>query len=302
MEKLLFWLNCTRAYSLPMSVMAWLIPFTLGYFNNGKILYGFLALLGIICAHLGANLFDDIIDYKNYLKNKKSEQTINLKKGKCQYFLDNKLSMILAVKAVIILFAIALAIGFYFIEIYRFPVLVIMSITGILCLLYPKSGYFALSEIIIGTIFSPLLFTGVYYVMTGTFSLKLIWLSVSFALVTITLLYTDFFLDFNSDKAEGKKTLCTISGSKHNAYYLYIFIIFLIYANLFLGIHAHIFPLKYAIIFISALYALKTIGQLQNYIDKEIKSEKEFMTAMNTTQKFIAIFTVLCLICFYLTK
>lgn len=299
MEKLLFWLNCTRAYSLPMSITAWLIPFSLGFFDKGNVVYGILALIGIVCVHLGANLFDDIIDYKNYIKNNQTEKKINLKKGKCQYFLENKLSLILAIKAVFILFTIATIIGFYFIEIYKLPIVIIMAITGILCLFYPKSGYFCLSEVIIGTVFSPLLFTGVYYVMTGHFSLKLLWLSISFALVAITLLYTDFFLDFNTDKAEGKRTLCTVSGSKHNAYYLYIFIIFLIYANLFLGIHSHIFPVKYGIIFLSFFFALQTIGQLQNYIDKEIKNEKEFMTAMNNVQKFIAIFAVLCIISFF---
>ena len=271
MEKLLFWLNCTRAYSLPMSITAWLIPFSLGFFDKGNVVYGILALIGIVCVHLGANLFDDIIDYKNYIKNNQTEKKINLKKGKCQYFLENKLSLILAIKAVFILFTIATIIGFYFIEIYKLPIVIIMAITGILCLFYPKSGYFCLSEVIIGTVFSPLLFTGVYYVMTGHFSLKLLWLSISFALVAITLLYTDFFLDFNT----------------------------LIYANLFLGIHSHIFPVKYGIIFLSFFFALQTIGQLQNYIDKEIKNEKEFMTAMNNVQKFIAIFAVLCIISFF---
>ena len=156
-----------------------------------------------------------------------------------------------------------------------------------------------IGELAVGITYGPLLFEGVYYVMTGHFSLKLLWLSISFALVAITLLYTDFFLDFNTDKEEGKKTLCTVSGSKHNAYYLYIFIIFLIYANLFLGIHSHIFPVKYGIIFLSFFFALQTIGQLQNYIDKEIKNEKEFMIAMNNVQKFIAIFAVLCIISFF---
>ena len=298
MNKLAFWLDCTRAYSIPMSVTAWAIAFAFGYFNRGNILFGLLALFGIICAHLGANLFDDVMDYKNYLKSQKEENSINLKKGKCRYFLEEKITVKQAMKVCGYLFLAAILIGIFFIEIYKLPVLIIMAITGFLCLLYPKSGYFALSEVIIGTIFSPLLFTGVYYVMTGTFSNKLLLLSVSFALVTVTLLYTDFFLDYNSDKIEGKRTLPILAGCKQNAYYLYIFIIFLIYANLFLGIHAHIFPMKYLLIFLSVIPALNTVKNLQHYIDREVKDEKEFMKAMNNVQKFIAVFAILCIVSF----
>lgn len=300
MEKLLFWLQCTRAYSVPMSIMAWLIPFSLGYLNNGNIFYGLLALVGIICVHLGANLFDDIIDYKSFLKQKKEDDSINLKKGKCKLFLEERLKMPAALRLCFLLFTIAVLIGLFFVYIYKLPILILMAIAGILCLLYPKSGYFGLSEVIIGIIFSPLLFTGVYYVMTGALSAKLEWLSISFALVTVTLLYTDFFLDFNSDKKDGKKTLAVLSGSKQNAYYLYLFLIFLIYSNIFFGIHASVFSLKYLIIFVSVFFALKTVGNLQYFLDKEVKDEKQFIRTMNDVQKFIAVFAFLCIISFYI--
>lgn len=300
MKKLFLWIQCTRAYSLPMSVTAWAIPFSLGCFNDGNILYGFIALVGIICAHLGANLFDDIIDYKGYLKNSAKNGNINLKKGKCKCFIENQISLFAAYKAVVFLFFIAVLTGIFFVYIYKLPVLIIMAIAAFLCLLYPKSGRFGLSELIIGFMFSPLLFTGVYFVMTGGLSQKLEWMSLSFALVTITLLYTDFFLDYNSDKINGKKTIPVISGSKNNAYYFYIFIIFLIYANLFFGIHAHIFSLKYLLIFLSVFPALKTMRNLQYYIDKEIHDEKDFMSAMNDVQKFVASFAALCIISFYI--
>lgn len=300
MEKLLFWLNCTRAYSLPMSIMAWLIPFSLGCFDKGNIVYGLFCFVAIICLHLGANLFDDIIDFKNYEKKQKTGNSINLKKGKCRYFLDGSLSVKKALFTCAILFSVASIIGLYFVYLYKLPIIIIMTITGFLCLLYPKSGYLGLSEIIIGTIFSPLLFTGVYYVMTASFSPQLLWLSFSFALVTVSLLYTDFFLDYNSDKIEKKRTIPILSGSKQNAYFLYMFIIFMIYANIFTGIHTHVFSLRYMIIFISLFYAFKTIKNLQHYLDKEIKDEKEFMSVMNTTQKFVAVFSALCIISFYI--
>lgn len=299
MKQLSLFLECTRAYALPMSLTAWAVAFSSGVSNKGNVLYGIIALVGVVCAHLGANLFDDIMDYKKYLNLKKEDKKINLKKGKCKCFLNGEISVKQALKICFLLFGIAVVTGIFFAEIYKLPVLLIMAITGILCLIYPFSGYIGLSEIIIGTIFSPLLFSGVYYVMTGTLSEKLLWLSISFALVTICLLYTDFYLDYNTDKEAGKRTIPVLCTSKQNAYYFYIFIIFLIYANLFIGIHGHVFPLKYSIIFLSIFPAFSTIERLQRYIYKEIKDEKEFLSAMNNVQKFAAIFAILCIASFF---
>lgn len=294
MKKVLIWYECLRAYALPMSIMAWLIPFCAGVFDGGNKAYGILALLGIIFAHLGANLFDDVIDYKKFLKNKEENSALNLKKGKCKFFFDGTLTVKKGALIAFSLFFCACLIGLFFVYLYKFPVIILMTVTGILCLFYPKSGYYGLSEIIIGTIYAPLLFTGVYYVMTGAFSQKLEWISLAFALVTLTLLYTDFFLDYTSDKEGGKRTLPILSGSKINAYYFYIFIIFLIYAIIFLGIHAQVLSMKTLIIFLSMFQALKTVENLQNYIETDIKDEAAFLKTMNDVQKFIAIFTILC--------
>lgn len=298
MNFLKFWFECLRVYALPMSITAWSIPFAYGCFHNGNIIHGIIALIGIVCVHLGANLFDDVLDFKKYQRNKDKGEIINLKKGKCRLFINNEITPLKALLVCGFLFCIGCLIGGYFIWIYKLPVIIIMIITGILCILYPKSGYLGLSEIIIGTIYSPLLFTGVFYVMTGAISKQLELLALSFALVTITLLYTDFFLDFNSDKLAGKKTIPILLSCKHNAYYFYIFMLFMVYANLFIGIHAHIFPLKYMLIFLSIIPALSTVKVLQNYIHKEIKEEKEFFFAMNNVQKYIAIFAILCVVSF----
>ena len=299
MKKLLFWLDCTRAYALPMSITAWAIAFSAGLAAKGNIIYGLIALIGIICVHLGGNLFDDVMDYKNYLLKQKEDKVINIKKGKCRCFREGQITINKALKVCAILFGTGLITGAFFIEIYGLPILELMAISAILCLLSPKSSYLGLSETIIGILFSPLLFSGVYYAMTGKFSSSLLWLSLSFAIVTVTLLYTDFFLDYNNDKAGGKKTIPIICGSKNNAYYFYIFLIFLIYAILFSGIHAHLLSIKFSVIFLSIFPALSTIKRLQKYTDKEIKDEKEFMSAMNNVQKFIAIFAILCIVSFF---
>ena len=77
---------------------------------------------------------------------------------------------------------------------------------------------------------------------------------------------------------------------------LTLIIVFLIFANLFFGIHSHVFPLKYGLVFLSVVPAMKTVGNLQHYVTKEISDEKDFMSVMNDTQKFIAVFSILCVV------
>ena len=80
-EHFLFWFKASRGYSLPMSIMSFLIIFVYALkFNNGNIFYGMLALIGIAFAHLGTNLFDDYVDFKDNVPKQKYKST----------YIDNK--------------------------------------------------------------------------------------------------------------------------------------------------------------------------------------------------------------------
>ena len=75
-----FWFNNARSVALPQSVTPAVasICFTIGTvgmyptlhqgtLNNVhfNLLLALVALLGVVCAHLSVNLFDDYFDYKN---------------------------------------------------------------------------------------------------------------------------------------------------------------------------------------------------------------------------------------------
>ena len=96
----------TRAYSLPISVMSWLVPFLFALFNKGNVLYGIIALFGIVVLHLASNLFDDIIDYSRELWDIKRGKKIdfNFQKGKCCCIIENKITFKKAILINIILF------------------------------------------------------------------------------------------------------------------------------------------------------------------------------------------------------
>ena len=63
-KRIIFWLNNSRLFSLPMTLMSWLVVFLYALKCGGDVFNGVVALVGISFAHLATNLFDDYVDYK----------------------------------------------------------------------------------------------------------------------------------------------------------------------------------------------------------------------------------------------
>lgn len=289
MKKFLFWLKCARAYSLPMSFIAWLVPFVFGMVNGGNILHGVIAYMGIASAHMGGNLFDDYLDYKRFVKN---NNTTSLQKGKCSYLFENQASVKDLLVALSMFFGVALIIGAFFMYTYKLPILVITAITGILCLIYPRSSYYGFGEFIIGAIFAPLLFCGVYYVMTGMYSTRLMLLSIPFGIVTISLLYVHSFMDFHYDRADEKRTLCTIVKSKENAYSLLLYMFFAAYFYIFALVSIKILPVVYLFPCLTIFHTKNLCSTVKSYIDKDPQNEKEFLSVFSKAQNQPVIFAL----------
>ena len=84
-------LECSRIFSLPMTIMSWLVIFTYSAIKMGNIKYGIIALVGLCFAHLGTNLIDDYFDYKFLIKMVNFDKTEYLKqsqKTKCRYLIS----------------------------------------------------------------------------------------------------------------------------------------------------------------------------------------------------------------------
>ncbi|MBO6273627.1 prenyltransferase [bacterium] len=215
-----FWLNCSRWYTLPMTIFSWLVIFVYGFLNGGNIFYGILALLGICSAHLATNLFDDFCDYKNLSKIVDDENNVSLpntQKGKCSYLLNNSTTEKSVLKIVGLYCFLAIAIGLFFSFAVGKLVLLFMLIGAIIVLSYSVLSNLRLSELAIAVAFGPLLFGGVYYVMTGNLAIESFILSIPTTVFTVNLIYTDTFLDKELDKKEGKKTLVGLFKNDRNA-------------------------------------------------------------------------------------
>lgn len=214
-KRCLFWLNNSRLFSLPMTLMSWIIVFLYALKFNGNVFNGILALVGISMAHLATNLFDDYIDYKTLSKDESFMQ--NTVKTKCAYIKEGKATLNQLLRVVIIYCSIACLIGLYLTFKCGWGVALLAFIGGIITLTYAKLSSNGLSELAVGVAFGPLLFEGVYYVMCGSFSLKVLILSIAVVVFTIGLLYIHNLLDYDGDVLSGKKTLCIRMGSLNRA-------------------------------------------------------------------------------------
>lgn len=217
-SKLKDWFDLTRAYALPTSIFSWLVAFSFASINGGNSTYGFIALLGICLAHLGANVFDDYIDFK-YNKNiveanitDDNDYLVGYRqKRKCELILNGSVSPKEVLIISFVLFALALIMGLLLTFKIGYPVLIFMILSGIIGLSYPILGKYRLCELAIILVYGPLLFGGVYYVMTGHYDFKTLIVCIPSMLMTLNLLYTDTMLDYNSDKYFGKKTIANLA-------------------------------------------------------------------------------------------
>lgn len=205
--KILFWLKNSRLFSLPMTVLSWLVIFV--YAFSGDKLNGVLALIGISFAHLATNLFDDYADYKTL--------TNDCQQCKCAYIKEGKATINDVLRVVIIYLAIAFAVGVVLFFRSGMPVIYMALTGGFIALSYAELSKRGLSEIAVGTAFGPLLFEGVYFVMKNGFSFPVFIMSLAVVMFTIGLMYVHTVLDFEGDMKSGKRTLAVRLKTKERA-------------------------------------------------------------------------------------
>ena len=155
LKRIKFWLGNSRLFSLPMTVMSWLVIFLYAIKFNGNMINGIIALIGITFAHLATNLFDDYVDYR---KLSKDEAFVNnTEKSKCRYINSGEATLKELLFVVIIYCSIAFITGVYLTFACGWGVVLLAVIGGLIVLTYAKLSSSGLSELAVGTAFGPLL-------------------------------------------------------------------------------------------------------------------------------------------------
>ncbi len=209
--------ECSRIYSLPMTILSWLVVFTFGLYSSGNVINGILALIGICFAHLGTNVLDDYLDYKHLIKQvsfNKSEYLKNTQKTKCRYIISGMVEEKDILYLAFSYFLLAGIIGAYFYIKYGQTVLYFALAGGVIGVLYSLLSRIKLSEVAVAIAYGPALFGGVYYVMTQNLNYEVFLLAIPTMLITMVLLYIHTVMDYDFDLAEGKQTVANSFDSE----------------------------------------------------------------------------------------
>ena len=210
LNKILKILEYSRYFSLPMTILSWLIVFAYSVTDSGNILFGFISLVGICFVHLGTNLLDDFFDYKYLMKQlnfDKKAYLENSQKTKCRYLISGLITEKQLFSILAIFFGIGAVCGLFLYIKCGIGVLYFALVGAIIAVIYPLASRICLSEIMIALAYGPALFGGVYYTMTGTYSKEVFILSIPSMIMTVVLLYIHTIMDYEFDLNEGKKTL-----------------------------------------------------------------------------------------------
>lgn len=125
-KKICYILECSRVFSVPMSIFSWLVVFTYGLTQGGNAIFGVLALIGIVFGQLATNVFDDYCDFKDI--SKKADFVEVTHKTKCRYLVDGIYSLNQTLGLVIFYLAVA-CLPFPVLNLNVFPLLVISNIS-----------------------------------------------------------------------------------------------------------------------------------------------------------------------------
>ena len=281
----------SRWYSSDMTVFSCLVCFLYALSNDGNVLNGIIAFIGILFAHMATNLYDDYEDYKILCTD--SGLTEFAPKVKCVY-LKNGISTTKDLLFVIVSYCmIAFLSGLFLFFRTGFPVVVLALIGGIIVLGYPKFSRIGLSEIAVGIAFGPLLFEGMYYVMTQKFSFFVLLLSLAIVMFTVGVMYNHTILDFESDKMSGKNTIVQKTGSKTNSMNGFILIYTLGY--LFAAIFA-LFSQNYFCLlsFLSVPPVVMLYKALKSYNSSTLyERDEKYLSVLVASAKLMALFSLL---------
>ena len=214
-NKTIFWIKAARLYSLPMTILSWLVIFIYSLKIGGNIIAGFISLVGICLVHLSTNLIDDYIDYK--VLQQDYEFLTAGRDCKCEYLRTGVATINDLKNTIIIFLSIAAICGGILFFISGKAVIILAIIALIIALGYPHLSSRGLGEIAVILAYGPLMFEGVFYVMTKTFSTDVFILSLICVMFVNTVLYSHMLMDYDGDKNAHKTTLCIKLGSKQRA-------------------------------------------------------------------------------------
>lgn len=206
------WWLAIRPRTLPAATAPVLVGSGVAFYQNHfELLPALAALLGALLLQIGANLANDVFDFK------KGADTAK-RMGPTRVTQAGLLTPRQVLTGMWITFALAALAGIYLIWVSGWLVAVI-GLASILAAIaytggpYPL-GYNGLGEIFVFIFFGPVAVLGTYFVQAQTVSSLAIWLSIPVGLLITAILVVNNLRDIETDREAGKHTVAVRLGAQ----------------------------------------------------------------------------------------
>lgn len=206
------WWLAIRPRTLPAAAAPVIVGSALAFYDGAfQFLPAFAALLGALLLQIGANLANDVFDFK-----KGADTTERL--GPPRVTAMGLLTPNQVLIGMVVTFAVSALIGLYLVWVAGWVILVI-GVLSILCAIaytggpFPL-GYHGLGEIFVFLFFGLAAVCGTYYVQAGTVGIN-VWMSaLPIGFLAMAILVVNNLRDIDTDRAAGKHTLAVRFGAQ----------------------------------------------------------------------------------------
>lgn len=254
-----FWYNNARPQALPQSILPAILAVCMAAGSpDFSLPLAFLALGGVLCGHLGMNLFDDYFDSRKKgsdFRDKMAGEGIRARIAKCAYLTSGAATMSQLLVACCVFGLMSLAFGLV-IFLYRGEfILWIALATAILGVSYSgaplRLSYHGFGELEIGIMFGPLLMAGVYYSAAGTIDPSVLFVSFPVGMLVANIVYAHSIMDYEPDKKAGKMTLAVLIRHKKGMLVALFVLLFFPFAIILWGVAGAYLPVAYLAVFLT---------------------------------------------------
>lgn len=225
------WLMASRAYSFPASIIPVLFGSTLALIFDPAVKFNWLVfaltLVGAVLAQVGANLINDIYDYKIGID--KEDKKNGIPHGGSMVLSMNFMTLDQMKMGATVALVIGSLIGFYLFLVAG-PIVIYLTLFGVLSsIIYTATPaafkYKALGDIQVFISFGCVITLGAYVVQTHEFSWLPVLLSLPLGFLIDAILHSNNIRDISFDGKFKVKTLPILIGENASVKFYYFLII-----------------------------------------------------------------------------
>ena len=210
------WLVATRPWSFAVTALPTLFTVIFVLLEKpefaGRTWLGVLAIIGSVFYQAGGNLLSDYSDFQR-----------GVDKPGAIVGNDILTSGRFSPKQVLIfgriMTGLGILLGLYLTAMSGWLLLIIGVIGTVGSVYYRKFKAIALGDLLIFIIYGPIIMGGTEFVMTQHISAALLFISVHFAFITVSVLHANNLRDLKNDTAAGVKTFASILGVKKSGFH-----------------------------------------------------------------------------------